>query len=223
MQLWSGQNAAGATTPTRKFITTVIGVFSLAGLVIGFAVGGLTHPQANQPANTNPTNKPTIVAQSTPTTAPTSTPPPDIALGVPQLTTYSITETATGNTQYTATMQAVDKKGKSVHSADITCKLWLIPQITGDQKLNIDPKILKNISGLNAAIPATLNGQPVAELPYLIFADPATQATKCNANGQATWKYNIAPGAVPGKYELVTLADWKGVHYNWGWNDIVIK
>ena len=224
MQIWSGQSAGGTLSPTRKFITTVLIVFSLAGLVIGFAVGGLTHSQANPTNDTGPTKKPTIVAQTTVTAAPTATPPPDIVLGYPQFNPYPTSpESAAASTQYTVTMQAVDKKKKPVHSSDVTCKLWLVPQIPAGQILNIDAKILKDVNNLATPIPGTLNGQPVAEVPYLAFTPTTPQLTKCGSSGQATWKYTIAPTAAPGNYELVILSDWKGVHYNWYWSDVIIK
>lgn len=224
MQTWSGQNAGEAVSPTRKFITTVLTIFSLAGLVIGFAVGGLTHAPSNTANTTGPTKKPTIIAQTTVTATPTATPEPDVILGLPQFNPYPTSpESATGGTQYTVTMQAVDKKKKPVHSNDVTCKLWLVQQIPANQLLVIDSKILKNVSSLTTTIPGTLNGQPEPELTYLTFTDPASQTTKCGSNGQATWKYTIAPTAVPGSYELVILADWKGVHYNYSWADITIK
>lgn len=225
MQIWSGQQSAGGTfSPTRKFVSTIIAVFSLAGLVIGFAVGGLTHSPGGTTNNTDPTKKPVIAAQTTVTATPTATPPPDVTLGFPQFNPYPTTpEKAAGGTQYTVTMLAVDKKKKPVHSADVTCKLWLVPQIPAGQTLDIDAKILKNVAGLSTPIAGTLNGQPMTELPYLSFTPTTPQTTKCGANGQATWNYTIAPTAVPGNYELVILADWKGVHYNWYWTDIAIK
>jgi len=224
MQIWSGQSAGGAATPTRKFITTILVGFSLAGLIIGFAIGGLTVNRSPSTSDPGPTKKLTVVAQNTVTATPTATPAPNIILGLPQFDPYPTSpESATGGTQYTVTMQAVDKQGNPVHSGDVMCKLWLVQQIPQNQKMAIDAKTLKNVDGLSAAIPGTLNGQPVPELPYLTFVTTTPQTTKCDSKGQATWKYTIAATAVPGAYELVILTDWKGIHYNWYWTNIVIK
>lgn len=223
MQTWSGQNTGGVSAPTRKLVTTILVAFSLAGLVIGFAVGGLTHPQSTPTGNTGPVQKPTVTAQTTATVPPTATLPPDVVLGLPMFTSYSTTESATGNTHYTVKIQANDKKKKPVHSGDITCKLWLVQQIPDNQILNIDPKVLKNVTNLVAPIQGTLNGQPVVEVPGLLFDKPGAQTTTCDDNGQTTWKYTIVPTLPPGIYDLVILTDWKGRHYNWSWVNITIK
>lgn len=225
MQTWSGPNTSAVSTPARKHITIILSVFSLVGLVIGFAVGGLTHPKASPTGTTNPTQKPTIPVQVTTTPTPTATQPPDIILGPPSFTNYSITESVTSSSPYTVKIQAMDKKKQAVHTADITCKLWLVADIPA--RLVLDPKTLTNTDNIKNPITGTLEGHPqiqVTEIVDGLTFDPTTpQTAPCDANGQYTWKYSLASTVLPGKYELVILADWKGKHFNWSWADITVK
>lgn len=223
MQTWSGQNTGGASSPTRKLVATVLIVFSLAGLVIGFAVGGLTRPQPTTSTTTNPPPKQTVVTQVTSTPTATPTPPPVVVLGLPQFVQYpTATESISGGTTYTVNMQAVDKQKKPVNSADVVCKLWLVQQIPDKQKLDIDKDALK-VDNLSNPIQGTVNNHPVPEMVnYLSFDATTPQLTHCGADGKASWKYQLSPTAQPGDYSLVILADWKGVHYNWSWANIAI-
>lgn len=222
MQTWSGQNVGGLLSPSRKFLTITLSAFSLAGLIIGFAVGGLAHPKAASTNTTGSVKQPTVIVHATATPPPTATTAPVVVLGFPQFNPFPTSpESAAGGTQYTVSMQAVDKQNKPVvHASDITCKLWLVQQIPAKQILNIDKNTLKAVNNLDQPIQGSINNQPAPELPYLVFDANTKQTTQCNANGQATWKYTISPTAPPGNYELVILADWKGVHYNWYWVDI---
>lgn len=227
MQTWSGQSTTGTHAPTRRFITTVLLIFSLAGLIAGFAFGGLTSKPHNPTISTNSAKTPILVTHITPTVTPTSTPPPNIVLGVPQWTsTPPPSESAANNTVYTIRMQAVDKQKKPVHSADLTCKAWLVQQIPDGQILNIDPKVLKDVNNLSNPISGTVNKQPAPEvLPGtgLTFDQSTLQTAKCGPDGQITWKYTISPTLPPGAYSIVILVDWKGVHFNWAWDSITVK
>lgn len=227
MQAWSGQPPAGAFSPARKFIATMLIVCSVIGLVAGFAVGGLTGQKTpSKTTNTGPLTKPTQTAQTTVTTTPTPTPPPDIVLGLPQFTPFPTpVESATGGTTYTVGMQAIDQHKKPVNSADVTCKLWLVKRLKHDQKLNIDTTTLKAVTSLSNSIQGTIAGTetPVPEVAGLTFSATTLQTAKCNTQGQITWQYTIAPSVTPGPYDLVILADWEGKHYNWSWTDITIQ
>lgn len=223
MQTWSGQNTGGASSPTRKLVATVLIVFSLAGLVIGFAVGGLTRPQPTTSNITNPPPKQTVAVQATSTPTPTPTTPPAVVLGLPQFVQFpTTTESISGGTTYTVNMQAVDKQKKPVNSADVVCKLWLVQQIPANKKLDIDKDTLK-VDNVGNPIQGMVNKQPVPEMVnYLSFDSTTPQLTHCDEDGKASWKYQISPAAQPGDYSLVILADWKGVHYNWSWANITI-
>lgn len=227
MQAWSGHPSAGTLSPARKLLMTTLVAFSLAGLIAGFALGGLTAPRSRATTgSTGPVKKQIPVAQNTTTATPSPTPPPVILLGFPQFKPYPApTESAAGGTLYTVGMQAVDKQGNPVNSADVTCKLWLIQQLQPNQKLTIDSATLKAVAGLQNPIQGTISGtpQPVPEIPGLTFDATTPQTARCDTNGQITWKYSIAGTVPPGPYALVILADWQGRHYNWYWTNITIQ
>ncbi len=227
MQAWSGHPPTGTLSPARKLLTTILVAFSLAGLVAGFALGGLTASRSRSTiGNTGPAKKQTPVVQNKATATPTPTPTPVIFLGFPQFKPYPApTESATNTAGYTVGMQAVDKQGKPVHSADVTCKLWLIQQLQPGQKLNIDSATLKAVNNLQAPIQGTIAGtpQPVPEVNGLTFDSTTPQTALCDPNGQITWKYTISATVPPGPYALVILADWQGKHYNWYWTNITIQ
>lgn len=227
MHTWSGQSPSGAVSPTRRLITTIIITFSVVGLLAGFALGGLSASRSGSNTGaTGPQKTQTPVAQHTATVTPTRTPVPVILLGFPQFKPYpQPTESAANNTTYTVGMQAVDKQGHAVSSANVTCKLWLIQQLASNQKLSIDPATLKAVTTLTTPIQGTITGtpQPVPEINGLTFDPTTPQTALCNPNGQITWKYTIAPTVLPGSYDLVILADWQGKHYNWYWTNITIQ
>jgi len=227
MQAWSGHPPAGTLSPARKLLMTILVAFSLAGLITGLALGGLTATRSRATQGTSgPVKKQTPVVQNTTTATPSPTPPPVIFLGFPQFKPYPApTESATSGTLYTVGMQAVDKQGKPVASADVTCKLWLIQQLQPSQKLTIDSATLKAVDGLQNPIQGTISGtpQPVPEVPGLTFDATTPQTARCDSNGQITWKYSIAATVPPGPYALVILADWQGRHYNWYWTNITIQ
>jgi hypothetical protein len=227
MQTWSGPEVAGTHSPTRRFATTVLLIFALAGLIAGFAFGGLTSSRSRTTTITPPPIKKTApVVQSTNAVTPTAT-PENVLLGFPQWSPAPPpSESAANSTGYTIGMQAVDKQKKPVHSADLTCKAWLVPQIPAGQILNIDSKVLKDVNNLSNPIQGTVNGQPVQEvLPGTgLTFDPSTpQTARCSSNGQITWKYTISSTVPPGNYSIVILVDWKGIHFNWAWDNIAIK
>ncbi|HLG77098.1 MAG TPA: hypothetical protein VKX46_11835, partial [Ktedonobacteraceae bacterium] len=114
MQAWSGLPPTGTLTPTRKLLTTILVTFSLAGLIAGFALAGLTASRSRSTSgNTGPAKKQTPVVQNTATATPTPTAPPVILLGFPQFKPYPTpTESAANTAGYTVGMQALDKQGK---------------------------------------------------------------------------------------------------------------
>lgn len=211
MQMWSEQNAGRAQTSTRKFIMTVILLFSLAGLIVGFTVGGLTasrvHPTTN---DTGPAKKSTPIVQRTAAVTPSPT-PENIQLSPPTVTTYTSSEKADGTSSYTFSAQATDKvTGKAITVADVTCRLWLT------QDTNATDTALKanNYALLHTTDTFT---QPFPqEVPNALnFTAPSTQVQNCATGGPTTWTYTLAPTVQPGTYFLYVLADWKGKHFNW--------
>lgn len=222
MQAWSGQNSSETLSTARKLTTTIILVFSLAGLIAGFAFGGLTSSRSN---TTGPgsTKKSTPVVQGTGAVTPTATVQPIVELKPPTTLNLSAsTQIANGATTYSITIQAITKQNTPIHATNITCKLWLVQQIPANQILNIDTKTLKVVSNLTSPITGTVNNQPSQDLGGLTFDQTTPQTGFCNANGQMTWKYTIASTVPAGNYDLVILTDWNGVHFNWAWDNITI-
>jgi len=226
MQTWSEQHPRGPVSAARKFPTTILLFFSLAGLIAGFAFGGLNGSKAHPTTgNTGPVKKPSPVVQTTVTVTPTVQPivklnPPDT------LNLSTATQKADGSTNYSITIQTIDTNKNAIHAANITCKLWLVQQIPDGKILNIDSTLLKSVNNLISPIPGTVVGtnQPVSEIPSsLNFTTATPQTALCNANGQMTWNYTIAATVPPGKYDLVYLTDWQGVHFNWSWDSITIQ
>jgi hypothetical protein len=216
MQTLSGQNPRRAVSATRKFTTTIVLVFSLAGLIAGFAFGGLTGTKVHPtPANTGPVKKQTPIVQATVTPTPTAT-PVDIQLGVPTIIKSSFSETADGATNYTLSAQPIDKTNQSITAADVTCRLWLTTDTSAtNTALSANGyAFLKNINGFNQPFP-----QEAAN--SMNFTTPSTQLQPCAVSGPTTWTYTLASTVQPGTYYLYVLADWKGKHYNW--NSIQIK
>lgn len=225
MQTLSGQNTGGTNSPLRKFTLYVILGFALTGLISGFAFGGLTHSSSNSTAsNSDPTKKHTPVAQITNTVTPTPTVQPVVALDPPAINLSAAIEKADGTTTYSISIQAKDKQHhQAVQAPDITCKAWLVQKIPDNQILNIDTKTLKAVNTLNNTITGTVNGQPVPEVNGLGFDQTTPSMHLCDANGQMVWKYTITPGTPPGDYDIVVLTDWRGVHWNWSWDNITIQ
>jgi len=221
------QNPENAS-PKQKIPATILLVFSLAGLIAGFAFGGFTGHKAPPTTNTKPTKTPTTIARATVTVTPDPT-PENITPGYPQFNPFPTpTESATGGTEYTVGMQVADKQAtpQPIHSPNVTCRVWLVKQIPSDQKLSIDDKTLVTVSNLTAPIQGTLtpSNQPDPEIAGgLVFDQTTPQTALCNASGQMTWKYQIAPTVAAGTYDMVLLADWEGKHYNWYWTPVTIQ
>lgn len=225
MQTWSGPNTKSTTLPGNKLVAYTLLFFSLAGLIAGFAFGGFLRSNSPTTAgNTGPATKNTPIARATSHITPTPTPEIIVRLGFPQFIPYPTTiEKTTSSTGYSIGMQVIDQEKKPISASDITCKIWLVQQIQTNQILNIDTNTLKNVSGLSSPITGTVNNQPYPEITGGLNLDPATpQLGFCNASGQMNWKYTLSPTLAPGTYDVVILADWKGVHWNWSWVDIEV-
>jgi hypothetical protein len=198
--------------------------FSLAGLLSGFAFGGFFHPHAggqNGNLGAATTSTPLTVVSSTAT--PTATPEVILPLNIPKFQPYpSTSESLSATTSYTVGIQVVNKQDQAVSANDITCKVWLVQQIPANQILSIPDSTLKTVSDLASPITGTINNQPVQEVAGLNFDPTTPQTALCNANGTMTWKYTLQPTLAAGTYDMVILADWKGVHYNWSWVNITV-
>lgn len=216
----------GNTGASQARTITVVAVilFALSGLITGFAFGAFVHLSPTKPT-TPPVSTVPIVQKSggttpvaTKTVQPAFLAPP----GIIQYPTFA--EIADSTTDYTLSIQAIDKtSGNAIHASGITCKAWLVKRIPGKAILDLPLPILKNVNTLQNQITGTVQGQQFNEITGLNFDGTTSQTHNCDANGQATWKYQISSTVDPGNYDLVVLTDWNGVHYNWSWVNITIK
>lgn len=213
MQTLSSRYPNNLNQQTRNIAVVAILLFAISGLISGFAVGAFVHSRAQTGTGTGTSgSKITPVAHATQTQPITITPTPE-ELGFPVIdkAAFIYNELADGQTIYTYSAYAVYANGHRVHSLGITCKLWLTKNTQGLQRSEWTP-----VSAVNQAIGGEVDGS-------LIFDPTTLQVQNCDANGQATWKYQISPSVAPGAYYLATLTDWAGKHYNIWWQQVIIK
>src|SRR6266581_4181753 len=118
-----------SNTRKQSLLITGITLFALSGLLVGFAVGAINrpqHPQTSSGISVSP-----VANQQSQSLTPVATKTTQVLpLGYPVITQVSSPQVADGTTSYTLTAHPVDQSidkghGKAVHSADITCKIWL--------------------------------------------------------------------------------------------------
>jgi hypothetical protein len=123
---------------------------------------------------------------------------------------YTSQEKANGTTPYRLTARIVTKTGAPISTGDVTCRLWITDDTAATSAA---------LSNQNYAIPRTpsLFDQPFPhEIAYALLFAPASQQTQpCASQGPTSWTYSLAPTLHRGRYFLVVLADWQGIHYNW--------
>lgn len=195
-----------------KVITYTLLCFALAGLIVGFTLGGLVRRHfstiAND-ANTTTANSSALAPHSKNAAVTENVQPgnPIIRPGED----YLSPQKADGATSYKLSTQIVYKNSSTpIQTSDVTCRLWLTK----------DPDVTQAaLSANNYALPRSLAAfhQPFpGEVPGVLnFTPPGQQVQPCVAHGKTTWTYTISPGVDHGTYYLAVLADWKGQHYNW--------
>lgn len=203
---------------SRSIAIIAILLFALSGLISGFAVAAFIRPaKPLQPVRTNTdTTIPATGQGKTPTTSPSLISP--IPLGYPILDHISPSEVADASTLYTVSIQAVDQsrdtqRGKPVHASNITCIIWLMKSPI--RPANMPASRLSDVDTLQSPFPQE-------EQNTLLFDSTTQQIQSSNSKGQATWNYRVATSVNPGKYYLIVLTDWKGIHYNWWQQEITI-
>lgn len=214
-------NGGGNRAPLiHPMLLVALLLFSLAGLLSGFAVGAMTHTEPPSAGNSNPRLKQTPVAAQ-PTAPKQQTPTVDImnvGLGCPLVSQFYAQEVADNTTPYTLHAQVVDKsinqqtpcgQGKPLQVSGITCKLWLTKDDHINQTLLGAMNRLKSVDTLQQPFPNE-------ETNALNFTG-SQQTQPCNPQGQTAWSYQVNTSVKPGKYYLVMLADWQGKLYNWSW------
>jgi hypothetical protein len=233
MQILPGQVGQPPVNNTRgssrAIIVIAVLLFALSGLMTGFAVGAFVR--------INPAGLSGPIARTTPTTGPSkgTTPAPKshpVPLGWPVVDDYSNVEVADATKSYTLIAHVVDQSidkahGKPVHASDITCKLWLIKRVPENGSVSFPLNRLQDVTTLQQPLTGTgllaAKGHTFEEVtPGLTFAAETPQTGFCDPNGRAKWTYTIDPSVHPGEYDLLVLADWRGVSFNWSWQNIKI-
>lgn len=234
MQTLSSRTSNSLSPQSRKVAVFAVLLFALAGLISGFAVGGFVRPKIGGVGSTGGNNINNPVVQQTKTATPTTSGPQPMKIPIPTIDNVDTFNVPNGTT-YTLTAHldhVVGRDGQPVHAGNLTCKLWLISQVPGDQKVSIPSDILTNVSGLSNtfSVQATSrDGTPLPGVSYpeiqpgFVFNGSTPQTHSCRTDGEVTWRYQISPQATPGKYTLVVLYDWSGKHYNWYWVNITIR
>lgn len=234
MQTVSSRRSNSVSPQSRRVAVFAVLLFALAGLISGFAVGGFVRPKIGGLGTTGSTNINNPIVQQTKTATPVATVRPQ-TIRVDSVDGYTFTEVANG-TIYTLTAHlkpVLGANGQPVNATNLTCKLWLIPRVPGNQGVYVPSDIARNVAAINQ--PFTIQGatlpdlNPVPGVTYqeipnsLTFTGGTQQTEPCATQGEVTWRYQVSPSATPGKYTLVVLYDWSGKHWSWYWVDITIK
>jgi hypothetical protein len=220
MQPWTGQNNGISASPRRNLATTILIVCAVSGLIMGFAIGGVTGRAKTAPPVTlvSPTSTKTTVKPPTPTA--TAAVKIDQKIGDPSDIQFTYTEKADGTTSYTFSTIIVDKNAQSqgITAPNVTCKLWLTQDATATAAA---------LKANNYAIPSDLNkvkqNMPSETPNAPIFSPSTPQVETCATHGQATsWTYTLPTTLPAGQYHFFVFADWEGNHYNWHVEDITV-
>ena len=233
MQTLSRPKSNGLSPHSRRIAVLAIILFALSGLISGFAVGAFVRPKSSPTTQNNGGNSITPIAQQTTTATPVATVQP-VQLPIPKIDNFESPNVPNGTT-YTLTAHldnVLGRDGQPVHADNLTCKLWVISRVPGDQKVFIPTNILSDVATINNPFTSQAkdqNGNLLPGVTYpeiqqsLTFNDSTAQTHSCRTDGEVTWRYQISPSATPGKYTLVVLYDWSGKHYNWSWANITIR
>ena len=209
-----GQQRSSARSRAGTITFYTLLCFSLAGLIMGFAIGGFAAHLSRSSiasAGATTTSAPTLTGHG-PNPVPTPT-PENVFLGVPNVAAsdYTSSETADGTTNYHLSAQIITKTDNTpITTTDVVCRLWLTDdaQATTEGLSANNYTIPRNPTTFNQPFPQEVNGA-------LNFASASQQTQSCAVNGKTNWTYTLANGVPHGPYYLVVMADWKGIHYNW--------
>ena len=233
MQTLASRRSSGLSPQSRRIAVFAVLLFALAGLISGFTVGAFVRPKIGLPGSNGGNTNPGIV-QQTKTTTPVAQPRPQ-TIRFEAVDNYEPREISNGTT-YTLTAHlkpVLDANGQPVRATNLTCKLWLISRVPGDQGVYVPPDIARNVAGISQTF--TIEGatlpdlNPMPDVTYqeipgsLTFTGGTRQTEPCATQGKVTWRYQISPSVPSGKYTLAGLYDWSGVHWTYFWVDITIK
>jgi hypothetical protein len=144
-------------TQSHTIVFVALGLFALAGLISGFALGAFVHPPRARQATPPQHIVTPIIAGQTQVSTPTPHVQQPKKLGWPVIQQRpSDTEVADGNTTYTISIQAVDQSidkahGQPVHTSTISCKIWLTKDANVSK--NIPPGRLASVDTLSSPFP----------------------------------------------------------------------
>jgi hypothetical protein len=206
----NSNNKNGGNAQVQSVIIIAITLFALAGAILGFSLGALTHHSAsnsqasnNSKANTS-TNKNTksTHAATLPTPAPT---PPAQPLGGPTLTAGTLLTGA-----YIYTLQAKSDTNAPITTSGITCRIWLTKAAQGAPEIEAsDRNEFQHIANVTNPLPHEIaNG--------LNFDNTTPQTQSCK-NGLGTWNITLSPSLAKGHYYIVGLTS-NGTFFNWSWS-----
>lgn len=234
MQTLSSRRSNGLSPHSRRVAVFAVLLFALAGLISGFTVGAFVRPKIGGIGSTNGNNINNPIVQQTKMATPVATVRPQ-TIRVDGVDGYTFSEVPSG-TIYTLTAHlkpVLGGNGQPVNATNLTCKLWLIPRVPGNQGVYVPSDIARNVAGINQSFAiegATLPDlNPIPDVTYqeipgsLTFTGGTQQTEPCATQGEVTWRYQLSSSVNPGNYTLVVLYDWSGKHWSWFWVDIKIK
>ena len=206
-------NNHSGNSQVQSIMITAITLFALAGAILGFSVGALTHHSTptslasnnaktnsstdKNATHTNVATSPTAIPSPTATAQKLGGPSMAISTPLSSTYTYKITVQAT----YAGTLANVTTNG-------ITCRLW----ITKSDPSKLDSNSFKVISNLQQTVPDEIAGG--------LQFDSGTPQTQPCTNGMGTWNANPSTSLSKGSYYIVGLTDWNGTFYNWSWRQL---
>jgi len=214
-------------TQVQTVIITAVTLFALAGAIVGFVFGALTHnPQqaaAPQPSpiaqQSLPSTQPTTpVATATPIPTPTVTPVLQVQSFCNVTLPYTTTQSATGATVYNLEIQGystVNGACVPLKADGVITHLALVK--AGSKPSPISTAINSLASSSNSTTTTFAN-----EIPGGLQFDSTTPQTQITTGGtgSATWKVSLSPSLPKGAYDIVGVVDWKGLFYDWAWQEV---
>ena len=221
MQTLSSQHPNNVNQQTRKIAVIAILLFAFSGLISGFAVGAFVHPKAKTGAGTGTG---ATGSGTTPVVHVTHTPVStavveNVNLDDPVIKQgdYPYFQIANGSTSYTLSAQIINKNQTPIQAPNVTCRLWLTKDGDVNAILGADHyAIPRSIGTFQQPFPKEVVGA-------FNYIAPSQQTQPCDPTGKTTWNYTISQSVVPGTYNLVVLADWKGKSFQWSWVTIRIN
>lgn len=229
----------------QSLIITAITIFALAGAILGFSVGAITHPHTTQQptADKGPDKKPTSAA-----VVPSPTPSPTVVTTIkaePLSCPGMPLDTDVTGTVYHLIVSAIDKihekdpcgasvATKPTTNPNTTCRIWLTQKKDEtEEKKDVSDDINAVSTALRSSNkPLNFSAVFTHEIPDgLVFtgstgstsSQPCTKEALGTGTGVgAQWSFTLSPTLSAGTYMLVGLT-WNETYYNWSYRQVVKK